>query len=270
MTSPEVLRVLVADDEVLARRRLLDLLDQEESIEIVATASTGREAVAAIRTVKPDLAFLDVQMPGMTGLDVVREIGVDSMPVTVFVTAFDQHTLAAFELAAIDYLLKPFEDERFRKALIRAREQVRLQEIDALQDRLATLLQAREKEEPAAAASSTSKSYVERIAVEMRGQVRVVPVGKIDYIEADGPYVELHAGDDTFVIRERMQAIEDRLDPHAFFRIHRSVIVQLDRVESLLIGSGGDYRVRLQDGTRLRVSRSRYDQLAERLGLDTL
>ena len=274
MTSASPLRVLVVDDEALARQRLLDLLDAAEDTEVVGTAGTGREAVQAIQSLEPDLVFLDVQMPGLTGLDVVREVGPDSMPVTVFVTAYDQHALKAFELAAVDYLLKPFEDERFHQALQRARDQVRLREVDALQGRLMALLQARE----AGSASTTSSSippsstddYLERIAVEMRGQVRVVPVERIDYVEADGPYAELHAGEDTFVIRERMQTLEDRLDPDVFFRIHRSTIVRLDRVESLLIGSGGDYAVRLEDGTRLRVSRSRYEALARRLGLDAL
>jgi two-component system LytT family response regulator len=135
-----------------------------------------------------------------------------------------------------------------------------------------TLLQARGGSGPSPQTSTepSTENYLERIAVEMRGQVRVVPVGRIDYIEADGPYAELHAGEDTFVIRERMQTLEDRLDPDAFLRIHRSTIVQLDRVESLLVGSGGDYAVRLVDGTRLRVSRSRYEALAQRLGLDAL
>jgi two-component system LytT family response regulator len=272
MTTAPSLRVLVADDEALARQRLLDLLNVAEDTEVVGTAGTGREAVDAIRSLEPDLVFLDVQMPGLTGLDVVREVGPEQMPVTVFVTAYDQHALKAFELAAVDYLLKPFEDERFRQALRRARDQVRLREVDALQGRLMTLLQAREAESTPSKSSSpsTADNFLERIAVEMRGQVRVVPVERIDYIEADGPYAELHAGEDTFVIRERMQTLEDRLDPDAFLRIHRSTIVQLDRVESLLVGSGGDYAVRLADGARLRVSRSRYEALARRLGLDAL
>ncbi|NBC18183.1 MAG: response regulator [Bacteroidetes bacterium] len=270
MTAAPSLRVLVVDDEALARQRLLDLLDAAADTDVVGTAGTGREAVEAIRSLTPDLVFLDVQMPGLTGLGVVREVGPEQMPVTVFVTAYDQHALKAFELAAVDYLLKPFEDERFRQALRRARDQVRLREVDALQDRLMTLLQARDQPEAALDVPTSSTDYLERIAVEMRGQVRVVPVERIDYIEADGAYAELHAGEDTFVIRERMQTLEDRLDPELFFRIHRSTIVQLDRVEALLIGSGGDYAVRLADGTRLRVSRSRYEALSQRLGLDAL
>ncbi len=269
MTSTSILRVLVAEDEVPARQRLLDLLDRAPDVEIVRSVATGREAADAIRSLAPDVVFLDVQMPGLTGLDVVRDIGPDKMPVTIFVTAFDQHTLDAFELAAIDYLLKPFEDDRFQHALARAREHVRLREIDAIQDRLASLLRGKEERDDKRLEKVTA-SYAERIAVEMRGQVRVVPVEKIDYIDADGAYAELHVGDETFVIRERMQTLEERLDPASFFRIHRSTIVRLDRVDSLLVGSGGDYAVRLQNGTRLRVGRGRYEELARRLGLDAL
>jgi two-component system LytT family response regulator len=259
------LRVLVVDDEPLARQRLLDLLDDGAHIEVIGTAGNGRDAVEAIRSKDPDLVFLDVQMPGLTGLDVVQEIGPEAMPVAVFVTAFDQHALQAFELAALDYLLKPFEDERFRAALARARDTVRLRQVDALQSRLRALLDP-EAAKPSAALPPTD--YLERIAVEMRGQIRIVPVGSIDYIAADGPYAEVHAGDDTFVIREQMQTLEDRLDPSQFFRIHRSTIVRMDRIEALLVAGGGDYAVRLTDGTRLRVSRSRRDALAARLGID--
>ena len=270
LRAPHPLRVLVVDDEPLARQRLLDLLAQEDDVE-VETASSGRGAVAKIRAEEAggrpfDLVFLDVQMPGLTGLDVVREVGPEQMPVTIFCTAFDQHALAAFDLAALDYLLKPFEDERFRAALARARDTLRLREVDALQRRLLTLLgDAEPPPEPPRPAK-----YLERIAVEMRGQIRVVPVSSLDYVTADGAYAELHAGAETFVIRERMQTLEERLDPAAFVRIHRSTIVRLDRVEALLVAGGGEYAVKLTDGTKLRVSRSRKDDLAARLGLDAV
>lgn len=262
------LRVLLVDDEPLARRRLSDLLEKVEDVEIVGTADSGRAAVEAIEAGKPDLVFLDIQMPGLSGLDVVREIGPKNMPVTIFVTAFDQHALAAFELAAMDYLLKPFDDERFFHALQRAREVIRLHKVGALQQSLLTLLQG---DSPATAPQSkagTKATYLERIAVEMRGQVRVVPVGQIDYITADGAYAELHADDKTYVIRERMQNLEERLDPAQFFRVHRSSIVRLDRVEALYTASGGDYAVRLSNGKKLRVSRGRKAELEKRLGID--
>lgn len=263
------LRVLIVDDEALARQRLEDLLAHERGVEIVGTAENGEKAIAAIRDLNPDLVFLDVQMPGKTGLDVIRTIGVHEMPATIFVTAYDQYALKAFDLAAVDYLVKPFDDERFEQALARARRLVELEEVDRLSERLRALLG--DNAEPATtvapAASASPPNYLERIAVEMRGQVKIVPVKQIDYIEASGPYVELHVADKVYLVRERMLALEERLDPARFLRIHRSAIVRLDLVETLIRGSGGDYAVQLKGGVRLKVSRSRYEELAQILGL---
>lgn len=265
---PDRLRVLVVDDEPLARQRVLDLLERAADVEVVGTAGTGRKAAETITAQAQagtpiDVVFLDVQMPGLSGLDVVREVGPERMPAVVFVTAYDQHALAAFDVAAVDYLLKPYDDDRFAQALARARDAVRLREVDALRQRLATLLGPETASEP-----SPKAAYLERVAVEMRGQTRLVPVESVDYVSSDGPYAELHVGDDVFVVRERMQTLEERLDPKDFFRIHRSTIVQLDRVEALLTAAGGDYSVRLVDGTRLRLSRSRRDAFTQRLGID--
>lgn len=274
-TSSSPLRVLVVDDERLARQRMLRLLEDEPDVEIAGMVATGEEAIEQIRAARAkgssiDVVFLDVQMPGLTGLDVVREVGPEAMPVTIFVTAYDQHALAAFEFAAVDYVLKPFENERFYQTLERARRMVRLEQVDALQDRLLDLLQehsASTDERPVPDASSEPE-YMERIAVEKRGQIRIVPVERIDYFEAEGNYVRLHAGEETHLISDTMQNLEERLDPEAFVRIHRSTIVRLDRVETLLTSPGGDYAVRLRDGTRLKVARGRRDDLVERLGLD--
>ncbi len=177
------------------------------------------------------------------------------MPVTVFVTAYDQHALAAFDAAAVDYLLKPFEDARFHRALARARAAAVMRATGDLEDRLRRLVGA---PEPAPA-------YAARIAVETRGTVRFVPVEAIDYVTADGPYAVLHAGGERFVVREAMHALEARLDPVQFARIHRSTILRLDRLDSLRVAAGGDYSARLRDGTHLRVSRSRYDALTAQL-----
>lgn len=264
MNAGQQLSVLIVDDERAARQRLEELLALEPHTEVVGTARNGREAVEAIARLKPDLVLLDVQMPGLSGIEVVREIGPANMPAVVFVTAYDQHAISAFELAAVDYLLKPFADERFGQAMERARQNVRLRRIGGLQDGLRVLLGA---SAPPPAAGPASARYLERIAVETRGQVRVVPVERVDFITADGSYVDLHVGEDTFLIREKMQVLEERLDPDRFFRIHRSTIVQLDRIERLLYGSGGDYSVRLRDGRNLRVSRGRYAELQQRLGL---
>ena len=280
--SARTLRVLIADDEPLARARLEDLLRRDPAVEVVGTAADGDEAVEEIGRLRPDLVFLDVQMPGKTGVEVVRAVGPERMPATVFVTAYDQFALQAFELAAVDYLLKPYDDERFEQAFQRARRQVELSEVGALTERLLTLLQggavpaaaspslsaAQQASAPAAADPAATRSApIERIAVEMKGQVRVVPVGDIEYITASGPYAEIHTHERGYIIRERMQALEERLDPARFLRIHRSVIVRLDLIDALLRGGGGDYSVRLKNGVKLKVSRTRVEELERRMGV---
>ena len=282
MAKGKTLRVLIVDDEALARQRLEDLLRHQENVEIVGFADNGEAAIGAIRSLKPDLVFLDVQMPGATGIDVIRTIGPAQMPATVFVTAYDQYALKAFDLAAIDYLVKPFDDERFEQAFARARRLIELEEVDRLSEQLLAVLQSSghagaagglgASAVPAAGGTPTAggkPEYLERIAVETRGQVRVVPVGEIEYITASGPYAELHANGRAHVIRERMQMLEERLDPAKFFRIHRSAIVRLDQIETLLRDPGGDYGVKLRSGVQLSVSRNRVEQLERWMGLAT-
>jgi two-component system, LytTR family, response regulator len=268
MSEQKTLRALVVDDEPLARQRIVDMLRHEPDVELVGEVDNGFKAVEAIRSLKPDVVFLDVQMPGKTGLDVVREIGVDEMPLTIFVTAYDTHALAAFEVAAVDYLVKPFDDERFEQALQRARRMIELKEVDGLRTRLLSVLQG-ERASDSAAPAPPRGAYIERIPVEMRGKVRVVPVQEIEFIVASGPYAELYSGDRKYVIRESMQNLEERLDPNVFIRTHRSVIVRLDLIETLHKGAGGDYEVQLKSGRRLRVSRSRLEALEKKLGLSS-
>jgi two-component system LytT family response regulator len=260
----------VVDDEPLARQRIEDLLAKEADVELAGVATDGDEAVEAILSVKPDLVFLDVQMPGRSGLEVVEAVGAAQMPATIFVTAFDQFALKAFDVAAVDYLLKPFDDERFQQALRRARRTLELDEVQDMTQRLLTLIQA-SKTEPASTVVLPNRSYLDRIAVESRGQVRVVPVDRIDYITASGPYAELHVMEKgvekVFAVRERMQTLEEQLDPEIFFRIHRSAIVRLDRIDTLLRSSGGDYGVRLKSGIDLSVSRSRWEELEAKMGI---
>ncbi|MGZ7030957.1 MAG: LytR/AlgR family response regulator transcription factor [Thermoanaerobaculia bacterium] len=263
LNEAKTVRVLIADDEPLARQRIEDLLSRETKIEIAGTAATGPETVEAIRKLAPDLVFLDVQMPGLTGLQVVDAIGAEEMPLTIFTTAYDQFALKAFDRAAVDYLVKPFDDERFVQALRRARHSIELEEVGRMTKRLLSLLQSAEQAPPPAEAPKND--YLERISVESRGQLRVVPVSKIDYITASGPYAELHVGDKTWAIRERMQTLEERLDPAVFFRIHRSAIVRLDRIDTLLRAAGGDYAVKLKDGTELSLSRAKREELEQRL-----
>jgi two-component system LytT family response regulator len=265
----DAVRVLVVDDEPLARMRIEDVLAGIDGAEIVGTAANGIEAVEQIRTLKPDLVFLDVQMPGKTGVDVVREIGPERMPPTIFVTAFDQFAVQAFDVAAVDYLVKPFDDERLEAAFERARSRLALEGLGQLREKLLSVLQA----PPAAPVSEPATprtpepAFLQRVAVESRGKIQSIPVDQIDYIVQSGPYAELHSNGRRHLIREAMQTLEERLDPSKFMRIHRSMIVRLDLVEALHRGTGGDYEVQLKGGTRVRVSRSRREALERWLGV---
>jgi two-component system LytT family response regulator len=269
MATKRPLRVLLVDDEPLGIERLRELVEEQPDVELVGTAGDGVAAIEAIRTLRPDLVFLDIQMPRKTGIDVVREVGPAAMPATIFVTAYDQYALQAFDFAAIDYLVKPYDDERFEEAFRRARRKIELEGLDQLRDQLLTLLQGGAV--PAGPATSPrptapAAGYLDRIAVQMKGRMRVVPVSQIEYISSSGPYAELHVGPERHIIRESMQNLEDQLDPARFMRIHRSAIVRIDLVESLLRGSAGDYEVQLRGGVRLRVGRSRRELLEKRLG----
>ena len=266
MAEHPPLRVLVVDDEPLGRQRVAALLRKEPGVEIVGLIGDGASAVEAIRSSAPDLVFLDVQMPGMTGLEVVRTVGANAMPTTVFVTAYDRHALEAFDLAAVDYLVKPFDDERFEQAFQRARRIARLEQGSRLREMLLAVLQETDGAAPRAPAPADARPrYLERIAVESRGKVRFIAVADVDYILASGPYAELVVGERKHLIREAMQNLEDQLDPARFFRVHRSAIVQLDRVDALLKAAGGDYEVQLRNGVKIKVARSRREQLERRL-----
>ena len=267
---PPALRVLIVDDEPLGRRRVAGLVRKERGVEIVGMIGDGVSAVEAIRSLAPDLVFLDVQMPGMTGLEVVRTIGPADMPTTVFVTAYDKHALAAFDLAAIDYLVKPFDDERFEEAFQRARRMARLEDASRLRDMLLAVLQETGGQAPTLKTptrAGVGARYLERIPVESRGKVRFIPVSDIDYILASGPYAELVVGDRKHLIREAMQNLENQLDPVRFFRVHRSAIVQLDRVDALLKSPGGDCDVQLRNGVKIKIARSRREELEKRLAM---
>ena len=266
-SSPSI-RTLIVDDEPLARERLHELLDDRPDVVVVGEAEDGLKAAEAIREKDLDLVFLDVQMPGLNGIDVIEEVGREAMPVTVFVTAYDQYAIKAFDLAAADYLLKPFDDERFERAFERARDRIVDQDPDAISRRLLRML--REKDPSLLEEEDSEEPYLERIAVQGRGKARIVSVDDITHITADGSYAELHTSDDTHVIRERMKTLASRLDPAEFVRVHRSAIVRLDEVELILRSGGGNYAVRLTDGTTVSVSRGRIEDLQERLGVDVV
>ena len=259
------LRVLVVEDEPLGKERLLDLLSEQSDVEVVGTAENGEEAVEQIRSLRPDLVFLDVQMPRKSGLDVVREVGASSMPATVFVTGFDHYALQAFEFAAVDYLVKPYSDERFDEAFLRAKRRIELEGIESLRDQLLVLLQGTGAN-PIRPEPYRASPYLQRLAVQMRGKMIVVAVEDIDYITASGVYAEVVAGKNRYLIREALQTLEEQLDPKEFMRIHRSELVRLDRIEMVVRAGGADHEVQLKNGVRLRVGRSRREELEQRLG----
>ena len=250
------IKVLVADDEPLARERLSGLLSQESDIEMVGQARDGEEAVTAIHDDSPDLVFLDVQMPQMNGFDVIEAVGSDKMPLVIFVTAYDQHALKAFQVRALDYLLKPFDRERFTDALQRARKQLERDETGDLGRRLLALVKDLRRDQPRS----------DRLVVKSGGRLFFLRTDEIDWVEAAGNYVRLHVGPASHLLRETMNAIEGRLDPEKFFRIHRSRIVNMERIQELQPWLNGEYAVLLRTGTRLTLSRGYREKLQDRLG----
>lgn len=252
MKSPAPLRCLIVDDEPLARERLRGLLRDEHDVEIAAECSDGRKAVAAILKLAPDLVFLDVQMPGLDGFGVLEALPPESIPAVIFVTAYDQYALRAFDAQALDYLLKPFDRERFQRALDRARERMRKRQAGSLEPRLLALLTHLEERKP----------YTERLVIKSAGRVYFLRTIEVDWIEAEGNYVRLHAGKETHVLRETMNHLETRLDPQRFLRIHRSTIVNIERIKELHPWFKGEHVVILRDGARLTLGRAYRDRLA--------
>jgi two-component system LytT family response regulator len=253
---------LIVDDEPLAGQRIKDLLADQEDVSVIGIVGEGEGAIEAIRSMAPDIVFLDVQIPHGTGLEVVRRVGPEFMPATVFVTAHDEFAVEAFELAASDYLLKPYSDERFEEAFRRARGRLAIEDLEALRDQLRIVL-----ETGAGLASGPGRSpYLQRIAVHSRGKLLVVPIGDIDHIVASGVYAEVCRGTERHLVRASLNTLEANLDPRLFFRLHRSAIVRLDAVAMLLREGGGSYVVQLVNGTKLSVGRSRREELERRLG----
>jgi len=242
MPSASAMKILVVDDEPPARRRLVDLLARVDGVARVLEAADGATAVRMIASDRPDAVFLDMQMPGPSGLDVVAAVGADRMPVTVFVTAYDQYAIRAFEANALDYLLKPFSDERFEAAMRRV---------------VARLEERRPAEEPA---------RWDRLVVKTAGATHIVKTTDIDWIEAVGVYVNLYVGGKALLYRSPIHVLADRLDPAHFVRIHRSAIVNLESIVRLEPISHGEFDVVLKHGGRTKVSRTYRSQLEQRLG----
>ena len=252
------IRTVIADDEALARRRIRKLLADRQRFEVVAETADGRETVTAIREYDPDLIFLDVQMPELSGFEVVDEIGPSSMPVVVFVTAYDEYALQAFEVHALDYLLKPFDDERFEATLARADRQLEHGRIAEVTGRLRDLLSGPISTSVAGheASDRRGESHVRRFPVKRKGRISFVEAVDVDWIEAEGDYVRLHTRQGNHLIRTTMKALEKRLDPAQFLRIHRSAIVRINQIKELTPHFHGEYVVLLHSGAELRLSRT--------------
>ncbi len=254
------IRTLIVDDELAAREGIRHLLAADPEIVVAGECANGRDAAAAIRDGAPDLVFLDVQMPELDGFEVLREVGVERAPAVVFVTAFDHYALRAFDVHAIDYLLKPFTDERFRQSLERAKQQVRHGRLGELSQKLAALLG------PGEPSRAARPRFLDRLLVKSGGKVTLLPVGEIDWIDAEGDYVRIHVGKTWHLLRETMKNLEGQLDPTRFVRIHRSTIVNLEKVKELQPFFRGEYVVVLHTGATLKLSRGYRETLEARLG----
>jgi len=245
------IRTMIVDDEELGRDRVRMMLSSQPDIEVVAECSDGSEAVRMIEQERPDLVFLDVQMPGMTGFEVLESLQGEPLPAVVFVTAHDDYALRAFDIHALDFLLKPFDQGRFEKTLDRARNQVSQTRTSAIDSRILSLLEDLKGD----------KRYPDRLIVKSGGRVFFLRTEEIDWVEAAGNYVRLHARNESHLLRESMKNMEAKLDPKTFVRIHRSAIVNVDRIKELEPWFHGEYIVIMRDGTRLTSSRVFSDRL---------
>jgi two-component system LytT family response regulator len=258
MTPPglERIRVLVVDDETPARQRITDILRKDSSIVAFLEAADGLTAVEIIKNQKPDLVFLDVQMPEMDGLSVIEAVGADRMPLTVFVTAYDHHAVRAFEANALDYLLKPFSDERLDATMARVKARMDERNLREFGRRVMRM----------AADTPLGPGRLDRLVVRSRGTTRFVPVADIDWIEAAGVYVNLHIGGKETLYRAALNELAARLDPMRFVRVHRSAIVNIESILHLEPIAHGEFEAVLRDGSRPRISRTFRNQLEKRLG----
>jgi len=256
MTNSPLIRVLLVDDEPLAREMLREMLQNDSDVTIVGESGNGREALEAIRAHSPDLVFLDVQMPEVGGFEVLAALEQSEMPHVIFVTAYDQYAVRAFDVHALDYLLKPFDQERFDSSWQRAKAQIMRDRNGGMDQRILLLLEE----------LKAGKNYLERLVIKASGRIYFLETNEIDWIEAEGNYVSVHSGKKSHLLRETISNLESQLDPKKFVRVHRSSIVRLDRIKELQPWFHGEYRIILQDGTQLTLSRNQRDKLQEALG----
>lgn len=250
------LRAAVVDDEMLARQIIREMLAHDPEVEIVAECVNGSEAIDAIKNFKPDLLFLDIQMPEVAGFEVLESLIDTSLPKVIFVTAYDQYAIRAFDYHALDYLLKPFDRERFELAVARAKTQIQRERNGELDKRIRDLLNALKSE----------SKHVERLVIKNGGRVYFLEVDEIHWIEAEGNYVRLHTTGKSHLLREGIGTLEEQLDPKKFLRVHRSSIVRIDSIKELQPWFHGEYHIILHNGTKLTLSRNYRDQLQQVLG----
>ena len=256
MSGSACIRTLIVDDESLARERIRDMLAGHPQIEILAECANGRDAIEAIQSLSPDLVFLDVEMPGIDGFGVLEALQPERIPTIIFVTAYDQYAVRAFEVYALDYLLKPFDQERFEKALDRAKTQLTSERSEDLNRRILNALEE----------IKTRPVHLERLVIKMNGHVFFIKAEEIDWLEAEGNYVRLHAGKESYLLRDTISALESQLDPKKFIRVHRSAIVNIDRITELQPWFHGEYRIILREGVQLTLSRTYREKLHDLLG----
>jgi two-component system LytT family response regulator len=247
------IQTLIVDDEPLARDRLRQLLQTDPEFQIAGECRNGVEAVEAIRKSRPDLIFLDVQMPEVDGFGVIEAVGARNMPAVIFVTAYDKYALRAFDENALDYLLKPYDERRFQRAVQRVKDHLHRGSSNNMTERMMALLQD----------VSPERKAMDRLVIKSDGRVVFLKTREVDYAEAAGNYLSLHVGKDTYLIRETMNAFEARLDPEKFLRIHRSTIVNIERIKEVQPWFKGEYVVTLRDGTELSLSRTYRDKLRQ-------
>jgi len=256
MTDSKPIRVLIVDDEPLARKRLRQFLNADSEILIVGECANGAETLVAARELAPDLIFLDVQMPGMDGLAVSEALDEKGSPLFIFVTAYEQYAVQAFDAQAVDYLLKPFDRARFARALRRAKERLREKDRDELNRQILGML-SEIKDRP---------QYLDRLVIKNNDRVFVLKTDEIDWIEAEGNYVRIHFGKQSSLMRETLTRLAAQLDPRKFPRIHRSQMVNIDCIQELQPWSHRDWRIILRSGAELRLSRNYRDRLQQLLG----
>jgi two-component system LytT family response regulator len=253
------IRTIIIDDEPLAREGIRILLSSDSHFEIIGECTNGKEAIAAIKKHRPDLIFLDVQMPEIDGLGVLKALPASQLPLVVFVTAFDKFAIDAFDAHALDYVLKPVNPARFAKTLMRVRKRYSEQEVSQISQKLMELLQSGGADSRALTART---SYLSRVSIKTGDRIHFVDVAEIDWLEAEDYYVKLHVGKQSHLIRETLSNLEKQLDPAAFLRIHRSTIVNTSRIKELKQHFRGEYFVILKDGAKLKLSRSYRDAVA--------